>query len=49
MGNVYNSKGSFNFLFFYNRCWQICSSLIANINETATNLPASIVEDQEVE
>merc|ERR1719474_81670 len=33
MGNVYNSKGSLNFLFFYNRCWQICSSLIANINE----------------
>merc|ERR1711915_1059427 len=33
MGNVYNSKGSLNFLFFYNGCWQICSSLIANINE----------------
>merc|ERR1719474_1921960 len=33
MGNVYNSKGSLNFLFFYNGCRQICSSLIANINE----------------
>merc|ERR1719474_1500733 len=33
MGDVYKSKGSLNFLFFYNGCWQICSSLIANINE----------------